>query len=205
MCASAGVRPHHPSPRSPCCYDHPARRAVPTARIAGGRCGGGGGARVQTRKPSRPAGSARFVTLSRFTALRPFVLERIAAADQRGVLNTALSRGKLARARHLQPSLQAAAGTVPAALYSLFGVPAHWRPPHNRQGTLTPPSRPTPPQYTSTTSAGTINREGAVFTGAVCMHARCWCLYVHKVGISVRCVWACTNSRKPCRPAGSTK
>ena len=121
MCASAGVRPHHPSPRSPCCYDHPARRAVPAARIAEGRFGGG--ARVRTRKPSRPAGSARFVTLSRFTALRPSVLETIAAADQRGVLDTALSRGKLARARHLQPSLQAAAGTVPAALTVYLASP----------------------------------------------------------------------------------
>ena len=52
--------------------------------------GGGGGTCTNIRKPSRPAGSARFVTLSRFTALRPFVLETIAAADQRGVLDTQL-------------------------------------------------------------------------------------------------------------------
>ena len=75
----------------------------------------------------------------------------------------------------------------PGGPYSLLGVPAHWRPPHNRQGTLTPPSLPAPPQHTSTTPARTTNREGAVFTGAACMHARCWCLYVFKVYLFVVC------------------
>ena len=47
--------------------------------------------------------------------------EYVSSADNS--VADALSRGKLARARHLQPSLQAAAGTVPAALTVYLASP----------------------------------------------------------------------------------
>ena len=149
--------PLHPSPRSSCCYDHPARRAVPTARIAGGRWGGGGGhvyKLVNHRGPPAAHGLS-LVSIHSTTAVR---FRDDSSGRPRGVINTVLSRGKLARARHLQPSLQAAAGTVPAALTVYLASP-HTGAHHILAG-HSDPSLPPHPSSTHLDHIGRDDKQG---------------------------------------------